>query len=292
MTIRTAGSTSLLDRFREFSEDYHLLFVLVGWVIGLLTIPALGILMDGHMNTIIDLLKDLLPEAFGIGFTVLILDRLNDQREIESEKQRLRREAGSRDNSTAISAIDWMRHEDWMAGEKGLLEEEDLSFAQLTGADFGKRANLRAVNFRETDLRGAYIGSADLRDIYALQVNLSDAFVMISDFTDAQMEQANLENTNFFKANLARANLQHANLKRTILGAANLRGANLNSADMNGAILVWQDNGVLVKTIIDSTTKLPDGSYYDPTRGLEQMMRFGCIISADNEVYKQRWANQ
>lgn len=272
----------------RLNEQYHFIFILVGWFIGILTISTLQ-MVNVH---IIDLLENLVPEAFGIGFTVFILDRLNDQREIDSEKQRLRREAGSRDNSTAISAIDWMRHEDWMAGDNGLLARTDMSFAQLMGADFGKKANLEGVNFRETDLRGAYIGSANLRNAYALQVDLSNAFVMISDFSNALMEQANLENTNMFKANLSDAKLQHANLKNVNLGAANLDGADLTDAELDGATLLWLNEGQFLKAQLNSSTILPDGSHYNSTRGLDQMVRFGCIVDSKDPRLLERLSDQ
>ena len=58
----------------------------------------------------------------GAGVTIFFIDRLNAHRERESLKRRLIREAGSRSQDIAISAVEWMDREGWLRGEDGSFE--------------------------------------------------------------------------------------------------------------------------------------------------------------------------
>jgi len=188
-------------------QDNRWLYVLAGLLLGILITPAIE-QITGDLN---NLIGNLVPEAISVIFTVLILDRLADNRATEELKRRLVREADSRDNSTAISAVDWMRAAGWLTihDSVALLQGADLSYANLNTANL-HQANLEDVNLLDSRLQEARINDANLKG--------------------ANLGYARLQNTNLWHTNLEKANLFRAFLGGTDLSEANLKGANLEQA--------------------------------------------------------------
>lgn len=162
-------------------QDNRWLYVIAGVLLGILITPAIE-QITGHLN---DLIGNLVPEAVGIIFTVLILDRLADNRSTEQLKKRLIREAGSSSNETTKAAIDWMKHEGWLREGEGveLLKGVNLSKANLKGA------NLRKANLRDTKLE-----YANLQYVRLYKANLQGA-----DLKDAILQDADLRAVKFDK---------------------------------------------------------------------------------------------
>ena len=74
-----------------------------------------GVLVEGFLYGIVTssdgLGPNLITEAMGIGFTVLVIDWIYEQRSKRELKRRLIREAGSRLRGIAIPAVEWLRAE-------------------------------------------------------------------------------------------------------------------------------------------------------------------------------------
>ncbi|MEM9951763.1 MAG: pentapeptide repeat-containing protein [Chloroflexota bacterium] len=134
-------------------------------------------------------------EALSVIATIVVLDRLNDWREERRLKARLRREATSRDNSTALNAIDWLRAENWLTldNREHLLREQKLSRANLQDA-YLYQADLENCNFYKSTLRDADISKANLRGAYLHNANLANASAFGTDFRGACLWYANMRN--------------------------------------------------------------------------------------------------
>ncbi len=173
---------------------------------------------DYHMN--------LATEGLGILATVFIINRWYAHREKQSLRRRLVREAGSRSNDIAISAVNWLRVEGWLDGDAGVLagafllranlKEADLSHANLQGA-YMSRVEMQGAVLIETDLKGAMLDKSDLRELASMKSDLRGAFIGGSQIQNAQLWEADLRG-----ANLAGAYLYGAQF-----GGANLKGATL-----------------------------------------------------------------
>lgn len=201
-----------LSMIQSLWQQYQGLYVVAGILIGLLLFPFLELLLvDFHQ-----LLIDLTPEAIGIGFTVLFLDRIYERRETERLKKRLVRESSGQSNEIAKSAIDWMRYEGWLSGDNGLLVGAELQIANLVGADLSD-ANLQGANLRVA--------------------NLSDAICYRTNLRNANLKDARLTNAILYRANLQGANLENVDLSRADLLKANLEDAKLINVNLDGAIL-------------------------------------------------------
>lgn len=103
------------------------------------------------------------PEAAGIALTVLILDFLNERRSehhIEAQlKEQLVQESKSRNNFTAINAIEKLRVYGWL--EDGTLSGVNFFGANLQDINFWQ-ADLSQSNFRSVNLSNSSLRFADL----------------------------------------------------------------------------------------------------------------------------------
>ena len=156
-------------------------------------------------------------EMFGafLGFWLLgmIVDRRRQQearQEAQDElKKRLIREMRSKDNATALNAVEEMQAHGW-------LEDGSLQGAFLVGAD----------------LHGAFLAGADLSGADLSSANLKGASLAVANLQEAGLEYTNLHRTNLGYANLCGADLGFANLHGADLSFASLRGANLEHATL------------------------------------------------------------
>lgn len=106
-------------KFRsEYAWFYNLLLYLTVLVIGIIVGAIIFSTREGYD---INVWTEALGVAAGAGVTVFMLDRMNTRRERLSLQRRLIREAGSRSNDIAISAVEWLRAEGWLKGTDGLL---------------------------------------------------------------------------------------------------------------------------------------------------------------------------
>jgi uncharacterized protein YjbI with pentapeptide repeats len=124
------------------------------------------------------------------------------------------------------------------------IANEDIK-PNLKGVDL-KEADLKGADFHETDLSGADLRGADLHaaDLVAANLsgaNLSDAFLFSTNLTSANLSKATMFGTNLTNAHLVGSNLQGALMYDADLESANLTGADLTGADLSCADLVETD---------------------------------------------------
>jgi len=181
---------------RDLWQQNQWLLVLSGWVIGILTLPML----QAIGTDILGFINDLVPEAVGILFTVLIIDRLDARRELEQLQNRLMREATGQSNEMAKSAIDWMQYEDWLDGDESLLAGQQAWRAKMQGVNL-YQANLEKTDFYRSSLEGANLYDVVARNTNFAYTNLEGADFVCADLTGANLEGANLKDAVFFHPN-------------------------------------------------------------------------------------------
>ena len=237
-----------------------------------------------------DYVMNLVTEGIGvlasIGITVLFIDQLNAHRERKNLKRRLVREARSRSNDIAISAVEWLRAEGWLTGDDGLLQGTRLRNANLRGVDLTKAnlqrvdlswANLQRANLTKAKLQGAILGMAELQGAnlmwaFLQRAHLSLAFLqgahlMIAKLQGADLSGADLTSANLQNAKLQGADLTKANLQGAILFAADLQGADLTKAKLQGANLIHVK---LQEARSLHEVTLPDGNRYTDNIDIEK----------------------
>ncbi len=154
-----------VEFIRRLWQENEWLYFVVGTAVGLIAWPALQI----AQTEFADFLYDLVPEAVGIVFTVVIIDRLNQMREQRQFKEQLMRQMHSRYSHMALTAVEELR-------VLGYLSDGSLVGRNLRGANL-REANLYQADLRESDLTNTILGKADL-----VQANLEDAQI-----TDKQL---------------------------------------------------------------------------------------------------------
>ena len=213
-----------------------------------------------------DYRTNFLTEAMGIGFTVLVIDWIYRQRARHELRSRLKREAGSRGNAIAISAVEWIRAEGWLEGDDGLLKGESLISANLQGANL-TRANLQNTKLVKANMQGANL----------FQANLCGSSLYGANLCKAQLQGADLSNTNLRSADLRYARMRYFHIQEMeeigldLLNETPQR-ANLNSADLAGVYLegaTLPDEGNLV-----DVECWPDGEQYVGNGLLEELKKF------------------
>jgi len=177
-------------------------------------------------------------ELISIALTVLIIDQLYQRRAGREEIKRLLREVSSKDNATALRAVEELRDRGLIA--KGILAGADLKYA-----------NLEDVILADADLSGAYLTFANLDEADLRNVNLSGAI----------LRQCNLQRALLLNANLTDAKLLEADLRNANLNGAILKGANLAGATLEGARGL--DDETLASCDRLAGTILPNASLYD-----------------------------
>lgn len=145
--------------------------LILGILIGLLLYPFLLSIAPDSIN---EFLHNLVPEAFGMVFTIFILDRLAKAREQQSIREQLVRRAHSRHNFTALAAVEELR----VMGE---LEKGILSGRSLRGS------NWQDCNLYKADLRGVDLTNANLFRADLVLANLQGARI-----TDEQLASADI----------------------------------------------------------------------------------------------------
>jgi uncharacterized protein YjbI with pentapeptide repeats len=155
--------TGLISRLRQYWKENEWVYLVVGLAIGLL-IPYL--FQSIQADAINDFLLNLVPEAMGIFFTVLIIDRLDSIREEQVIKDQLVRRLQSRYNHTALQAVEELR-------VMGYLENGTLRDRNLRGANWVD-ANMYMADLRGSDLGNGVLDRADFVLANLEGVNVTD----------------------------------------------------------------------------------------------------------------------
>lgn len=138
-------------RVRRAIVSIEWLIFIGGVLLGLLIPYFLRHLGMDHVE---DFVSDLVPEAVGIFFTVVFINRMSARREARFVCGQLVRRAHSRHNNTALTAIEELR-------VLGQLEHGALSGIELRGSNW-ESANLYEADLRHSDLRRVRLDGADL----------------------------------------------------------------------------------------------------------------------------------
>lgn len=245
------------DEIKSIHKQYKWFYPFIGGLILLIIGFVLGASLFQGNDKGFGYVTNLYTEIISIGITLVILDRINEYRETQRLKRRLVREAGSKANNTAVSAIDWIRHENWLIDDNGLLIGADLSFANLEGALLNN-ANLSGANLFLVNLKTVSLIEANLERINLNNANLERANLWQASLKMATLSGANLVGVTLGDVDLGGAYLSDSNLTKAYLGGANLTGANLNNAKLDNIIWESELNGKL------HTAIMPDGSIWTP----------------------------
>lgn len=257
---------------RQIHEERKVFYHLFLGSIVLLVLIALGtskyVLDENDLGYETNLFTEALGVYASIGITVFFIDILNELRDKDRLRVRLKREAGSRANAIAVGAIEWLRAEGWLEGDDGLLQGQEtvLNYANLQGA-----------NLTRANLQGTRLVKANLQDTELFQANLSGSSLYGANLRKAQLQGANLSHTNLRSADLRGSRMRYFHIQeKEEIGLdllsetsqrANLNGADLEGAYLEGAILPNEDNLVDV-------FKWPDGEQYSGIGLLEELKKF------------------
>jgi hypothetical protein len=142
-----------LAEIRAIWKQNQWLYVAAGFLLGVLFQPLLAIIST-NLN---EFLQNIVPEAIGIVFTVMIIDRLYQRREHQREerelKARLIREMNNQDSGIVMRAVTELRAHGWL--EDGSLKNIRLNEANFSGVNL-KHANFEGVR----DLRDDQLAQA------------------------------------------------------------------------------------------------------------------------------------
>lgn len=162
--------TGLIARIRILWRENEWIYLIVGLVVGMLLPHFFDAI---QANTINAFLANLVPEAVGIFFTVLIIDRLDSIREEQVIKDQLVRRLQSRYNHTALQAVEELR-------VLGYLEDGTLRNRNLRGSSW-EDANMYMANLEGSDLGNAVLERADFVFANLKDVNVTDEQLVKAD---------------------------------------------------------------------------------------------------------------
>jgi hypothetical protein len=147
-----------LREIREIWRQHQWLYVTAGFMLGVLFEPLLQ-----YIRTDVGgFLQNLVPEAIGIVFTVLIIDGLYQRREEQGLKKQLIRQLRNRDNGLALQALTEIRAHRWH--KDGTLRGAYLRNTSLQNADLWG-TDLVGARLHHSKLQGTFFMNADLTDV-------------------------------------------------------------------------------------------------------------------------------
>ena len=225
---------------RIFRSPYTASFT----VLFVLTIIVVGLSLPLYFNQFVEMRLNVLAEAHGMIFDILIIgillfwlrerteikqrvrqyeDEIDDFRMWESEEaafrnvgniKRLNRHdvhkldlVGSYLVKTNLSKIEL---------EDSNLNTANLANSMLIGANL-KNARMNQTifensNLNHADLEGTYASGANFKDAFLIKANFKNAFLIKTDFNNSFLMEANLSGCALSEANFEDANLYKANL--------------------------------------------------------------------------------
>ncbi len=139
-------------------------FLLLGIVFGLMNFYPPDWLFGAFFKTFDSFYANASTECISIALTVLIIDTLNERRQLSQLKAQLQREMCSADNSFARRAVSELAVRGWLydGSLRGAhLVGANLAGVNLAGADLA-RTNLWGANLTGANLVGANLEAARL----------------------------------------------------------------------------------------------------------------------------------
>lgn len=256
------------ERINVIHKEYAFIYnILIGF-----GFVALGIWIGSYIFTDTNgYFTNVFTEIVSVIATIFVIDRINQWRADQQLKIRLLNELRSPVSATAVTALDWLRRENWI--DSTYFVDSDFRRANWEGAFIGglnfEKAQLsnvtlvsvtnnddiyeHPINFRFANLKGANLSHASLsysnfEKAKLWGANLSYAELEKAQFAHAdlwraELDKADIKRANFEGANLKSASLQNSDLWSSILTNANLTGVNLCGANISDAILEDADLG-------------------------------------------------
>lgn len=185
MAVRST-SKSRFARVKHFLDDNVWLYLVVGGMFGTL-IPSFIQIIGADID---NFLQNLVPEFFGLAFTVLIIDALDRNRENRLIKEQLLRQLHSYYNPVALQSIEELRI-------LGYLADGTCHDLDLRGADW-RGGNLYQADLHNCDLRNAKLHQVDFVLANLTNVNVSDEqLVTVMALSKCTMPDGTLYNGRF-----------------------------------------------------------------------------------------------
>lgn len=268
MTTQAMPQSTRWTQITAIWKDNRWLYALAGILLGILFTPAIE-QITGNLS---ELIGNLVPEAIGIIFTVLILDRLAANRSKEELKTRLLNEVKNPAAGIAVNALDWLRRENWIDDET--FKGKSMRIVNWEGAYIGD-LNLEGARLYRANFKNALNFLRPMFTSVIKPVNMSKVYMREADLSNADLDEVNLAKAILRQANLSNAKLDEANLAEAILRQANLsatrlRYVNLSEADLRG-------------TTFDEKTVLPDADEVKDKNGVVMRDEEG------NRIYTNYW---
>jgi uncharacterized protein YjbI with pentapeptide repeats len=200
--------------------------------------PAAPLIQDMYPNVATSLIS--------IALTVLLIDRLYEQRDSQQLRKRLIWEMGSTDRASAGRAVKELTDQGWLGD--GKLVGVDLSLANLervvlASANLSK-VNLASSNLKYADLKLANLQEAILDDCTAEKANFKGAVLKGSSLRRAKLSEATMDDTDITSstdmlgASLIRTSLRSARLTNARLEECDMLECDLSNADLSEALLL------------------------------------------------------
>ncbi len=203
-------------------------------VFGLLSVLVLGLSMPYYLADFDSIYMNVLAEAHGMLFDILIIGILLFWlRNIGEEKQRI---------SQFLDEIDDFR----------MWESNEAAFRNVGNI---KRLNRHGVF--NIDLVGCYLKKTNISGI-----NLNSSNLNTADLSNSILIEANLSKTRMNQTNFENANLNHADLTDSFASGTNFKDAFMIKSNLKGAFLIKADfkNGFLMEANL-SNCSLAEASF-------------------------------
>ena len=238
----------MINRIKNYYEELIQKPILTSFIVfGLLSILVLGLSMPFYIKDFDNIYLNVLAEAHGMLFDILIIgillfwlrqvgeekqrigqfkDEIDDFRMWESEEAAFRNVGNiKRLNRHGINNLD-------LVGcylKKTNLSGIDLSTSNLNTANLSNsiliEVNLSDTRMNQTNFENSNLNHANLTGTFASGSNFKDAFMIKSNWDGAFLIKANFENGFLMEANLSNCSLAEVNLENANLYKADFRGA-------------------------------------------------------------------
>ena len=212
----------MTNRIKKYYDELIQKPILTSFIVfGMLTILILALSMPYYLNDFSTIYMNVLAEAHGMLFDILIIGILLFWlRQIGEEKQRI---------SQYIDEIDDFR----------MWESNEAAFRHVGNI---KRLNRHSIY--NLDLVGCYLKKTNLSGI-----NLNSSNLNTANLSNSMLIESNLSKTRMNQTNFENANLNHANLTESFASGTNFKDAFMIKSNLSGAFLIKADfeNGFLME---------------------------------------------
>ena len=232
-----------------------------GLVLAMVTLLVVGLSLPYYMEDPAMFAAQILAEAHGMIFDILIIgillfwlnqrgevrqririyqDEIDDFRQLVSEEASFRTVGNiKRLNRHQITQINLVNSS---------LPKTNLNYVNLKGSNMNS-TNLSNSSLIESNLEGTRLNQANFENSNLNQANMRSSYASGANFKDAFLIKAQLQNALLIKANFANAYLMEADLQNSYLMGADFENASLYKADLRGAKGLTAEQLMKAKTL-------------------------------------------